>query len=140
MARKFVAPFFAGEYQVASLDDLVEVLKKNPSSLAAPLEDGRLERFLRGYGKKYEECLNKNSLEETVKNLAEILGLELDTSIQLSYDTSQLIDSSEELLKAIKEGRERIELKTGVFELENVVIDKPVEIAGQGVKSYPYKK
>ncbi len=133
MARRIIAPFFAGEYHVLSLDDLIEVLKNNPSLLAVPFEDGRLERFLRGYGKRYEDCVVKDSMEETVKNLAKILGLDLDESINLSYDTSHLVCSSDELLKAIKEGREKIELKTGVFELENVVIDKPVEIVGQGV-------
>ncbi len=133
MARRIIAPFFAGEYHVLSLDDLIEVLKNNPSLLAVPFEDGRLERFLRGYGKRYEDCIIKDSFEETIKNLAKILGLDLDTSIELSYDTSHLLSSSDELLKAIEEGRERIELKTGIFELEDVIIDKPVEIVGQGV-------
>ena len=100
---KTALSFEAGSRTVASLEDLKNLLRESPELLLLPAQDGRLERFLKGISGKLSDCIDRNSPEESIKKLAEMLDIEIKK--ELKMDGISVVTSAEELMKLLEEGR-----------------------------------
>ena len=131
MRRRSIVPFFVGSQRIASLQDLKKVIAENPEKLTVPLQDGRLERFLRGISNSYLECIDKDNPKESIEKLAERLGVEIQKDF--TCEEVSVVTSVDELIKLIEEGEEEIELSKGEFVLDDeLVLANPVKLIGQG--------
>ena len=130
MRRRSIIPFLVGSERVASLQDLKRIISENPEKLVIPLQDGRLERFLRGISNSYLECIDKDNPKESIEKLAERLGVEIKKELEL--DDIFAVDSAEELMKLLEEGREEINIAKGTIEIDKLILKNPVKLRGQG--------
>ena len=115
MRRRSIVPFFVGSQRIASLQDLKKVIAENPEKLTVPLQDGRLERFLRGISNSYLECIDKDNPKESIEKLAERLGVEIQKDF--TCEEVSVVTSVDELIKLIEEGEEEIELSKEIQEI-----------------------
>jgi hypothetical protein len=130
MRRRSIVPFFIGSKRITSLRELKEILSKEPHSLLIPLKDGRLAKFLKGISSSYVECLDANNPEESLKQLAEKLGVKIED--KLSVESVSVVSSPEQVLELIKKGEKEIELPSGEIFFEELILDRPVRLIGQG--------
>jgi len=130
MGRRSIIPFLVGSQRIASLQDLRKVIAENPEKLIIPLQDGRLERFLRGISNRYLECIDKENPKESIEKLAEKLGVEIQKDF--THEDVSVVTSVDELERMIDEGEKEIELSRGKFVLDVLILANPVKLAGQG--------
>jgi small GTP-binding protein len=128
--RRIAVPFEAGSRTVASLEDLKSLLRESPELLLLPARDGRLERFLEGISGKLSDCIDRNSPEESIKKLAEMLDIEIKK--ELKMDGISVVTSAEELMKLLEEGKSKIDIAKGKFVVDKLVLRNPVRLIGQG--------
>jgi hypothetical protein len=123
MPRKAVIPFKAGNISVRTLEDLKKALKTQPITVLQAAKDGRLQRFLKGFGIHYEILFEEYSYpQEIVKALANLLGIHIDIDslfLQQNQEDETLISSEEDLEKAVSDRVNRIRLGKGTFVLIN---------------------
>ena len=136
MARRAIIPFkISGKY-IRTINDLKQALsqKENLEEILIAIKDGRLKRFLKGFGKQYDVLFEEGKTDNDIlESLAEMLDVEIDTEKITDLQVS-LITNNEELLQAIKEKRKTIKLAKGHFKIEEPVeLDFPVEIVGFGI-------
>ena len=99
MTRRVPISFIVGDKTVKRLRDLKEVLQNNPAELLPAIEDGRLKRFLRGYGPKFEQLFQHYSdPKELLQALADLLNIELG---EFKETPQYIIKSSDELLEKL---------------------------------------
>ncbi len=129
--RRASIPFSLGSKNIRTLKDIQEILKSHPEDLILPAKDGRLKRFLQGFGKTYADCLDPDNIQESIQKLAGIFGIEIK-DVDFSLDSNIATDNSKviELLEKGETGA--IEISKGVFVFDRLYIDKPVKIVGQG--------
>ena len=151
MTRRVPISFIVGDKTIRRLKDLKEILQTNPAELIPAIEDGRLERFLRGYGPKFEQLFQQYSdPKELLQALANLLNIELGEFKK----TPQYIKSSDELLEKLSksdknflskgilkkiqntlkssEDQKEIFLGKGIFNIEQLILDKPIILKGLG--------
>jgi hypothetical protein len=128
--RRIAVPFEAGSRTIASLEDLKSLLRESPELLFLPARDGRLERFLEGISGKLSDCIDRNSPEDSIKRLAEMLGIEIKGSIK--FDIDAVATSVEELKKALDEKQTEIHIAKGEFSLDEIRLESFIELIGQG--------
>jgi len=101
MRRRVAVPFKAGNKLVKILNDLKEVLENHPEDLIPAVQDGRLQRFLKGFGHRFEGIFKEElSTQEILESLGKLLGIEVN--IKHIKFQKQLISSSEELKEILK--------------------------------------
>jgi len=128
MTRRVPISFIVGDKTVKRLRDLKEVLQNNPAELLPAIEDGRLKRFLRGYGPKFEQLFQHYSdPKELLQALANLLNVELGEFKEIP----QYIKTPKELLKNLGK-REELPLGKGIFEVEQLILNKPTLLKGLG--------
>ena len=151
MTRKVSIPFIVGDKTIKRLKDLKEVLQNNPAELVPAIEDGRLKRFLRGYGPKFEQLFQQyTDPKELLQALANLLNIELGEFKKIP----QYIKSSDELVEKLSKSdknflgkgilkkiqntlrsstdQKEILLGKGIFDIEKLILDKPVILKGVG--------
>jgi len=130
MRRRIAIPFVVSSGKITTLQDLKRVLAESPEELIIPLQDGRLERFLRGMGNRYLAYIDKSNPENSLKKLAEIFGIEI--SKELKVDNVSVVTSVEDLIKAINEGRKEINIAKGRYFIDKIMLKSSVRLIGQG--------
>ena len=128
--RKASIPFSLGSKSVRTLKDIQDILKNHPEDLILPAKDGRLKRFLQGFGKTYVDCLDSNNVQESIKRLAELFGVDVK-DMDFSLDSNLALDNSK-VIELLDKGEYHIEVSKGIFDFDKLYIDRPVRIIGQG--------
>jgi outer membrane protein assembly factor BamB len=128
--RRSIIPFLVGSERVASLQDLKRVISEKPEELVIPLQDGRLERFLNGISSRYVECIDRSNPRDSIKRLAEKLGVKIKKELEL--DDISAVDSAKELMKLFEKGKEEINIAKGTIEIDKLILKNPIRLRGQG--------
>lgn len=134
MKRRLVFPFYLQDgRKISSPDELKKILEENPSYLIAPLKDGRLERFLSGMGDRFINCLQAETPEKALENLAKEFGIEDFHFDKFERDFEcDVVYNPDEFLKLLKRKVEEIYLPAGEICVKELILDAPVKIVGQG--------
>jgi len=130
MRRRVAVPFKAGNKLVKTLNDLKEVLENHPENLIPAVQDGRLQRFLKGFGRRFEEIFKEDlTHKEIIEKLGNFLGVEINLEVFL--EKREIITETNKLLEAINQ-KSLIVLGKGTFNAEELELKEPLTLEGQG--------
>ena len=102
MKRRVAVPFKAGNKLVKTLNDLKEVLENHPEDLIPAVQDGRLQRFLKGFGRSFEEIFKEDlTPKEIIEKLGNFLGVEVH--LEILPEKREIITGNNEFLEAINQ-------------------------------------